>query len=231
MSACRQALELSGLSEDLICSIFQFLLPMEILRVSETSYHLHKIIINNDHKLWKTLFYLQTKEYEYNIPTSSLLSRIESLGILTLKQCLRDYNVDISSFTHKKEYQDALSIQILAQYPSQIEISTWILHVPQWKASYYQAKRDVSRTKILKIELINTGFMFAFNSLQGNEFADVIIRFFDDFTMVSNINRYPYTWRVTITCIAFSYFNRLLYFIDNKLWYPSNRQLSSYGCY
>jgi hypothetical protein len=191
--------DFNGITNDLLASIFEYSSPNDILRLSETSKRMHRLVIQLDQILYKNLFNLVIATKEFNTPTHGLLERISNLDSTLIQKYLN--GIDTSECMNDMDFYKTLMVKILFAYPTNKYPSKechWMISLPEWKASYYHINKDILRKRIMKQELMNISWKFQFKSMPFEEGYEegLVARFQTDQHLHISSFQITYPWRL-----------------------------------
>jgi hypothetical protein len=185
------------LDDDTLTRVFTFLRPSELLKV-EFCCKRWKECSNHDH-LWTPHIKRLWKQFKFNVPSNFILiERVKELPISTLKSSLNQVNR--LNCIEKVDYQKLLAARLFLRgrncqinFPSKIVIPKCVLKLNEHKASYYFAKKEVIRNKILLSEITMIKWRFFFKHNEGEGGWEV--KYFSDFTMESQLHGSSMQWQ------------------------------------
>lgn len=131
------------LYDELLLIVLQYLDPLSLLTIELISCELRSFVRRNDRFLYSTSFSATIRRKAHFHSNPSLLERIKSLHLRTLKKYLRAS--DTSRCVEKSEYQRLLMARALLVYSSRTEtnpammVKTCVTH-PPWSLSIAEWK-------------------------------------------------------------------------------------------
>ena len=184
------------MSDDLIVTLFEYLRPESISRLSVCSKILFSICQKFDRRIWKPHSDVLFTHRTLNVPTKSLLERINDLS----PEKRREYAADVKIPNVQEEIRvlmiKALFLFPFGKYPS--KENHWQSSLGEWKATYYHSRKECIRRTIMHEELTNICWKFVFKGEVGEVWNAIFLK---DFTLHCEFNSIPYRWKVMMPTI------------------------------
>lgn len=203
-SPCRLRFEVI-VSDDLLYCIFSYFSVENIIQTGTVNKRWQGVLSRDEGALW--IFFLDElwKDKSVNVPAvKTILDRIKALPLGLVKRAL--HRVDISRCIEKPDFQRMLIVRLLfgERGPKKrcfCFFPEWALRMGQYKASYFEAKKDMRRQDITVSELCRIKWVFHFKHHQPMD-QDTDgpsptweSTFSEDFTMNSAMHSERLTWQ------------------------------------
>ena len=115
---------------------------------------------------------------------------MKRLPLNRLRQCL--YQLNTSSCVEKLEFQKLLTVRLFFRHVAfprsseSISLPNWAFNMTEHKLSYFFARRERRRDRILLSELCAIQWSFRFKSMSHTESYN--LKFYEDMTMISEFH-------------------------------------------
>ena len=187
----------SDIGDDMLIVIFTYLRPSDLRSVDLCSKRFRTCV--NQNIIWSPHLERVWSEVTINRPKTLLLEdRVKEISLSKLKIALKGVNtVDC---IEKEDYRRALAARLffrgrkyMKDVPYKQNLPSWSLYMNNFKVSYYFGRQERTRTSILKSELCTIRFRFFFK--HSPEERGWEVKFFDDYTLHSEMHGELMTWQ------------------------------------